>query len=326
MSIKRLGILTSGGDSPGMNAAVRSVVRYAVDLGLEVIGIKHGYKGLLEEEFIPLTERSVSGIIDKGGTVLLSAREPRFYKREYRKIAYENLAKYDIDGLIVIGGDGSFHGAWAITNETDLPVIGITGTIDNDIGGTDYTLGYDTALNNAMQAIDKIRDTANALERVFVVEVMGRNCGILALDVALATGSELALIPEIRVPIEEVAEKVAFYKRKGKLHVVIVLAEGYQKGHVFTEQLREHLRPKGDFDVKLSVLGHIQRGGSPTAKDRIYASLFGQKAVDAILAGERGKFVGVQGDELVLVPFNHAWEQKKRIDPKLLKLLEHLAI
>ncbi len=324
--MKVIGVLTSGGDSPGMNAAVRSIVRYAVDLGLEVIGVRKGYKGLIEGDFIALTERSVSGIIDKGGTMLLSAREPRFHKPEYRRLAYENLQKYEIEGLIVIGGDGSFRGAWDISRESGIPVIGITGTIDNDIGGTDYTLGYDTALNNAMQAIDKIRDTANSLERVFIIEVMGKNRGILALDIALATGSELALIPEIRVPIEEVAEKVAFYKRKGKLHVVIVLAEGFAKGHVFYEDLKEALRKHGDFDLKLTVLGHIQRGGSPTAKDRIMASLFGQKAVDALLAGENGKFVAVKGDKIELVPLNWAWEKQKEVDARLMKLLEHLAI
>lgn len=321
---KKIAVLTSGGDSPGMNAAIRAVVRYAYDSGLEVIGVKRGYKGLIEGDFVPLTPRSVSGIIDKGGTILLSAREPRFFKKEYRRIAFENLKEYEVDGLVVIGGDGSFTGAKVLAEETGIQVVGIPGTIDNDLGGTDYTLGYDTALNNAMQAIDKIRDTANALERVFVVEVMGRNCGVLALEIALSTGSELVLIPEHPLPLEEVAKRVVEYKEMGKYHVIIVLAEGYGHAHQVVDKLKKLLPDK--FELKYSVLGHIQRGGSPTAKDRMMASLFAQAAVDGIIAGKTKVFTAAKGEEISLIPIERALQKENKIKDKFLKLLESLAI
>ena len=326
MGIRRIGILTSGGDSPGMNAAIRALTRCAIDNNLQVIGFLKGLKGVIDKEYIELNDRSVSGIIERGGTILQSSREPRFFDFNYRKIAYSNLHDLAIDTLVIIGGNGSFNAAYKIYKESDIKVIGITGTIDNDIYPTEYTLGYDTALNTAMQAIDKIRDTAYSFERVFIVEVMGRDYGELPLEIALATGSELVLVPEFKVDLNKVAEKIHFFKQKGKKHVIIVLSEGYCSAFELYNQLNPILKSYSDYELKVSVLGHIQRGGSPTAKDRIFGTLSAYKAIEAISKNQSGYYVGLLNNKYDLIPLEEAINNKKTISKELISFLEEIAV
>ena len=324
--MKIIGVLTSGGDSPGMNAAIRALTRYAIDNNFKVIGFFKGLKGVLDNEYTELTDRSVSGIIERGGTILQSSRESRFLDYNFRKIAYSNLNNLNIDTLVIIGGNGSFNAAYKIYKESNIKVIGITGTIDNDIYPTEYTLGYDTALNTAKEAIDKIRDTAYSFERVFIVEVMGRDYGQLPLEVALATGSEIVLVPEFKVDIEKIAQKIHRFKQKGKKHVIIVLSEGYSNAYDFYNQLNPVLKKYSDYELNVSVLGHIQRGGSPTAKDRIFGTLSAYKAIDAILKNQNGYYVGLVNNKYTLIPFEEAINNKKTISQELVNFLEEIAV
>ena len=320
----RIGILTSGGDAPGMNAVIRSIVRCAERDGHEVIGIKRGYKGLIEGEFVKLTSRDVGGIIDRGGTILLSSREERFKKSEYRERAYKNLKKNEIDALIVLGGEGTFKGAKLINEETGMTVIGVPCTIDNDIGGTEYCIGYDTALRNAVDAIDKIRDTASSHERIFIVEVMGRNRGFIAVEAGLATGAELILIPEEPFPKEDIPKEIEKAKKLGKLHFIIVLAEGYGKAKDLEDFLLQKIGEKYG-EIRATVLGHIQRGGSPTHFDRIMGTKFGVVAYESLIAGERSGFVAYEKGKFYIEDFEKASEYKP-VDREAYRLNRRLAI
>lgn len=323
----RIGILTSGGDSPGMNAAIRAVVRTSVDNNFQVIGFIKGLKGILDEEFVELNDRSVSGIIEKGGTFLQSSREPRFLEYPYRQEAYKKLNQLQIDWLVIIGGNGSFNAAYKILTESNIKVVGITGTIDNDIYGTEYTLGYDTALNTATQAIDKIRDTAYSFGRIFIVEVMGRDYGLLPLDIAFATGSELVLVPEYKIPVQTIAEKIHFYKSKGKKHVIVVLSEGYCSAFELEKELSPLLKKYNpDYELKIAVLGHIQRGGSPTAYDRIFGTLSGQKAIELIINNQNGYFIGLKNNKIEPIPLEIAVKNKKKLEHNLINILQELAL
>lgn len=323
----KIGILTSGGDSPGMNAAIRAAVRTAKDRNIQVIGFIQGLKGILDNRFIELDDRSVSGIIEKGGTILQSSREPRFLEYEYRKLAYERLNSLGIEWLIIIGGNGSFKAAHKFLSESTIKVVGITGTIDNDIYGTEYTLGYDTALNTATEAIDKIRDTAFSFGRIFIVEVMGRDYGLLPLDIALATGSELVLIPEYRIPLDVIAQKIHIYKTKGKKHVIIVLSEGYCSAFELEKELAPLLKQYNpEYELKICVLGHIQRGGSPTAYDRIFGTLCGQKSIELITTNQNGYFLGLKDNKIQPIEIELAVKNKKTLEHKLISTLEEISI
>lgn len=318
--MKRIGVLTSGGDAPGMNAAVRSVVRIALFKQLEVMGIFRGYAGLVEDDIKPLNHRSVSNIIGNGGTALKTSRCKEFMTREGQERAVETLKNHRIDGLVVIGGDGSYRGAQELCAEWRIPCIGVPGTIDNDINGTDYTIGSDTALNTALSAIDKIRDTVNALERIFVVEVMGRHCGYIALNVALAGGAEQVIIPERPFDINKMCQEITEGYIRGKGSWIIVVAEGVIKAQDLVDKIAQNT----DLDARMLVLGHIQRGGSPTAKDRVLATRLGAAAVDLLVKGESGKAVGVVGDNISTVSFAEALKKKPLQPDQICSLIKIL--
>ncbi|MDD5618770.1 MAG: 6-phosphofructokinase, partial [Candidatus Omnitrophica bacterium] len=294
------------GDAPGMNAAVRSVVRSAVAKNIEALGIFRGYTGFMTDEIKPLTHRSVSNIINRGGTILKTSRCEEFKTNEGQKKAAETIIRHKIDGLVIIGGDGSYRGAMALCKNWNVPCIGVPGTIDNDLSGTDYTIGFDTALNTALEAIDKIRDTVTSLERIFIVEVMGRLSGAIALNVALAGGAEQVIIPERLFDVNKMCEEITEGYIKGKASWIIVLAEGAIKAH----DLADKIRSNTDLDTRAVVLGHVQRGGSPTAKDRILATSLGAAAVDLLANGESGKAVGVAGENINVVPLEKAIAKK----------------
>jgi len=325
MSVKSIGVLTSGGDSAGMNACIRAVVRYAIYNNIRVFGIYRGYKGLVNGEISELNASSVGGIINRGGTILLTARLPEFKQYEVRKKAAENLEKHGIDALVVIGGDGSFRGAHQLVKDFGIKVIGVPGTIDNDIKGTDYTIGYDTAINVAMDAIDKIRDTATSHERLFLVEVMGRDAGYIANTVALCSGAEDVLIPEIEVNIEDTINRLIEGRKRGKTSSIIVVSEG-SKLVMDVMQLAGYIQGKTGFETRVTILGHLQRGGSPTALDRMYASRLGAYAVELLIKGETDKMVGIISDELVSVPLEEAFEKKKDFDENIYRLVRILSI
>ena len=302
--MKKIAILTSGGDSQGMNTAVRAVAKSAMTKGIDVYGVKRGYKGLYEDQIFQMTALNVSGIADQGGTILLSARLPEFKDPEIRAKAAENLKKRGIDGLVVIGGDGSFHGAHYLYTEHGIKTIGIPGTIDNDVAGTDYTIGYDTALNIILDAISKIKDTAISHERTYLIEVMGRNCGDLALYSAIAGGASGVMIPEAQSSIDKIAEVIKKRRAEGKLYDIIVVAEGV--GNVM--QIKDELAKKVDTSIRVTILGHIQRGGAPTAFDRILATRLGVRAVELIEEGQGGLMVGIQSEEVTTHKLSYAWE------------------
>lgn len=323
--IKCIGILTSGGDAPGMNAAIRAVTRSAIYNGIEVKGIYHGYRGLISGEIKPFKTENVSNIIQQGGTILKTARCKEFQTPEGRRYAYEVLQQEGIDALVVIGGDGSLTGARIFAQEFDYPIIGLPGTIDNDLYGTDLTIGYDTALNTIMDAVDKIRDTASSHERLFFIEVMGRDAGFLALNGAIATGCEAAIIPEISTEIDQLKELVENGFRKSKNSSIVLVAESPITGGAM--QLAERVKNEyPQYDVRVTILGHIQRGGSPSAQDRILASRLGAAAIDALLEGQRNVMVGIRNDEIVYVPFSKAVKQDKPINRELLDTLRRLSI
>ncbi|WP_101690527.1 6-phosphofructokinase [Dysgonomonas massiliensis] len=323
--IKCIGILTSGGDAPGMNAAIRAVTRAAIYNDIEVKGIMRGYRGLIFDEIVPFKTDSVSNIIQQGGTVLKTARCKEFTTPEGRKIAYEAIQKEGIDALIVIGGDGSLTGARIFAQEFNFPVIGLPGTIDNDLYGTDYTIGYDTALNTIMDAVDKLRDTASSHERLFIIEVMGRECGFLALNGAIATGAEAAIIPERMNESDQLEELISNGFRKSKNSSLVLVTEGDITGGAMgiAERLK---RDYPQFEARVTILGHIQRGGSPTASDRILASRMGAAAIDALKDDQRNVMIGVQNDKIVYVPFSKATKKNKPIPEELTGVLRMLSI
>ena len=310
--IKTIGVLTSGGDAPGMNAAVRAVTRAAIGQGLTVKAIFRGYKGMIDGEVQTFRSQDVSGIIQRGGTILKSARCMEFQTPEGRQQAYETLQREQIDALIVIGGDGTFTGGRLFAQEFDVPVIGVPGTIDNDLWGTDATIGYDTALNTIMECVDKLRDTATSHERVFLVEVMGRDAGFLTLNAAIAGGCEAAIIPERKALKEQIEEAIGSGKRKSKSSSIILVQEHAVEGGAATvAKMIEQVHP--EYSTRVTVLGHLQRGGSPSAYDRILASRMGVAAVQALVDGQRNMMVGIQNDDIVLVPLSKAIHQKKDI-------------
>ncbi|GBC97151.1 ATP-dependent 6-phosphofructokinase 1 [bacterium HR16] len=319
--MKRIGVLTSGGDAAGMNPALRAVVRTAIVNGLEVMGIERGYEGLLNGWLKPMSLSSVGGIIDRGGTILRTARSERFKTEEGLQQAARVLHENGIEGLVVIGGDGSFRGAVKLEEVSGIAVVGVPATIDNDIGGTEYTLGYDTALQVAMDAIDKIRDTADSFERIFVIEVMGRSRGFIAAAVGLAGGAEAILVPEIPFDPVQICERLRQGMARGKRSAIIVTAEGAAKAQEVATFVEMYLRE----EVRATVLGYTQRGGSPTATDRIYGARFGALAVELLLQGQSGMMTAVQGGQVVAVPLKASWEQPRVLDESLLKLNEVLA-
>lgn len=319
--MKRIGVLTSGGDASGMNPALRAVVRTAIVNGLEVIGIERGYEGLLNCWFKPLNLSSVGGIINRGGTILRTARSERFKTEEWQQTAATTLREQGIDGLVVIGGDGSFRGAARLEEVSGIRVVGIPATIDNDIGGTEYTLGYDTALQVAVDAIDKIRDTADSFERIFVIEVMGRSRGFIAAAVGLAGGAEAILVPEIPFDPVQICERLKQGMARGKRSAIIVTAEGAAKASEVATFVEMYLRE----EARATVLGYTQRGGSPTAMDRIMGSRFGALAVELLLNGESGMMTAQRGGEVTAVPLRLSWEEPRVLDERLLELNEALA-
>jgi len=321
--MKRIGVLTSGGDAPGMNACIRAIVRCGVSHKLEVTGIRRGYAGLLERDFIRLGPRSVANIIHHGGTFLETARCEEMKTEEVIKRASETLHQEGIEGLITLGGDGTFRGAVALAESARIRVIGIPATIDNDVYGTDYAIGFDTAINTALDAIDKIRDTAGSLQRPFFIEVMGRNRGFIALDVGIAGGAEDILIPEIKTKIEELCYSIKRDFSKGKRSCIVVVAEGDEAGGAL--RVAQQVGNRLGVEYRVCVLGHIQRGGSPTARDRILASKLGAAAVDALVNGKTGYMVGELRGEIAFTPLEQTWGRRKELDNNLLRLIKVLA-
>jgi len=319
--MKAIGILTSGGDAPGMNAAIRAVVRTAIYYGYKVYGIERGYAGLLEKDFREMDLSSVGDIIQKGGTVLKSSRCDEFRTEEGRAKAVEILEEFGVGSLVVIGGDGSFTGANKLS-QLGVHTIGIPGTIDNDLAYTDYTIGFDTALNTIVDAIDKVRDTASSHERAFIIEVMGRNAGDLALYAGIAGGSESLLIPEKKEDLEEVVSRIKAGESRGKRHSIIVLAEGVMGGQELADKLQELTGEK----VRATILGHIQRGGTPSAQDRVLASRFGNYAVQLLLAGESGRAVGIQNNKLVSTKFEDVFSDVHNVDLSIYEVSKQLSI
>lgn len=322
--MKRIGVFTSGGDAPGMNAAIRAVVRQAYALGVEVIGIRRGYAGMILGEMLPLGVRDVANILQRGGTILLTARSQEFMTEEGRAKAAEKLRAAGIEGLVAIGGDGTFRGAMRLLEEHRIPVVGVPGTIDNDLYGTDYTIGFDTAVNTALEAIDRIRDTAASHERVFFIEVMGRHAGFIALEVGLAGGAEVIALPEEPLDPKAVAETLAASQARGKTSSIVVVAEGaYPEG---ASGLLKAIQGYMALEARVTVLGHIQRGGSPTAKDRVLASRLGAAAVEALTGGASGVMVGEVEGEVEITPLKEAVERRKDIRRDLLALSRVLAL
>ena len=323
--IKTIGVLTSGGDAPGMNAAIRAVTRAGICNGFNIKGIYRGYEGLINGEIKPFTTENVSGIIMQGGTILKTARSKEFTTPEGMLKAYETMQKEEIDALVVIGGNGSLTGAKIFAAEYDVCCIGLPGTIDNDLFGTDSTIGYDTALNTIMECVDKIRDTATSHERLFFIEVMGRDAGFLALNGAIASGAEAAIIPEISTEVDQLAELIQNGFRKSKNSSIVLVAESPVTGGAMGLAERVKNEYPG-YDVRVSILGHLQRGGSPTAHDRILASRMGAAAIDALMEDQRNVMIGIKNDEIVYVPFSKAIKNDKPINRELLNTLRRLSI
>lgn len=323
--IKKIAVLTSGGDAPGMNAAVRAVVRAAIYHKLEVIGIEHGYEGMIKGEMNKLKSKNMRNIIQRGGTILRSARSLDFKTKEGRAKAFENLQKHKIDAVVVIGGDGTFRGAGIFSQEYDIPFVGIPGTIDNDMYGTDFTIGFDTALNTVVEAIDKIKDTASSHDRTFFIEVMGRDAGFIALHAGIATGAEAILIPELEGQIEHLRKFLDAAKEADKSSNIILVAEGNKIGGA-QEVVNQLNGDYADLGIRVNVLGHMQRGGSPTAFDRYLASRLGVAAVEAILDNQRSIMVGYSNHEVVHVPFNKTIKGHRNINEELLEVANILMI
>jgi len=322
--MKKIGVLTSGGDAPGMNACVRAVVRTATSNNVEVMGIQGGYLGLIEKDFIEMGPRSVSNIIQRGGTILKSSRCEDFKRGDGRKKAAHNINEAGIEGLVVIGGDGTFQGAKKLGDEWSIKVIGIPGTIDNDIYGTDLTIGFDTAVNTALDAVDKIRDTAGSHDRQFIVEVMGRHAGFIALEVGMSCGAEEILIPEIKTDLNKIAQRIMEGRLKGKTSYIIIVAEGDEEGGAF--EISHKLHKITGLEYKVCVLGHIQRGGAPTATDRILGTKLGIWAVEHLINGESGKMIGEVGGKPLLTPFEETWKKKKSIEEMYMDWVKILSV
>ncbi len=323
--VKCIGVLTSGGDAPGMNAAIRAVTRTAIYNGLRVVGIKRGYYGLVYNEMEEFSSKSVSNIIQQGGTILKTARCMEFKSAEGRKQAYDNMRAQGIDALVVIGGDGSLSGARLFAEEYDIPIVGLPGTIDNDLGGTDSTIGYDTALNTIVEAVDKIRDTATSHERLFLVEVMGHMAGYLALNGAIASGAEAAIVPELETEIDQLADLVSRGFRKSKNSAIVLVAENPETGGALglAQRIKDEFP---EYDARVTILGHLQRGGSPTAVDRILASRMGAQAIMALMEGQRNVMIGIKNGELVYVPFSKATTHKHSITAHDIEIVKMLSI
>ena len=322
--IKTIGILTSGGDAPGMNAAIRAVTRAGIYSGFNIKGIYRGWEGLINDDVKTFTTENVSGIITQGGTILKTARSKEFMTPEGRKKAYDNLMKEEIDALVIIGGNGSLTGAKIFAQEYDVCCIGLPGTIDNDLYGTDATIGYDTTMNTIMECVDRIRDTAQSHERIFFIEVMGRDAGFLAQNSAIACGAEAAIIPEEATDEDQLAEFMKRGIRKSKKSCIVIVSESPKCGAMYYADRVKNEFP--GYDVRVSILGHLQRGGSPTARDRILASRTGVGAIEAIIQGQRNVMIGVRNNEVVYVPFSEAIRSDKPLDKKLFKVLNELSI
>jgi 6-phosphofructokinase 1 len=324
-SIKKVAVFTSGGDSPGMNACIRAVVRSATFYGLDVYGIRRGYNGMIAGDIIPMNSQSVSNIIQRGGTILKSARSKDFMTKEGRQKAYEQLVKFGIDGLIAIGGNGTFTGAAIFHDEFGIPTVGAPGTIDNDLYGTDYTIGYDTAVNTALEAIDKIRDTADSHDRVFFIEVMGRDSGYIAVECAIAGGAEFVMVPEVLTPISEVVETLKAGWNRSKSSSIVVVAEGDEEGNASEVASKIKAELDTEVDIRVTTLGHIQRGGIPSAADRILASRLGLAAVEGLIAGRKNVMVGIVNDKIEYTPFIDTIRLPKPINEDLLRIVKILS-
>ncbi|MBK8955809.1 MAG: 6-phosphofructokinase [Saprospiraceae bacterium] len=324
-SIKRIGVFTSGGDAPGMNAAIRAITRSASFFDLHVYGIMRGYEGMIDGDFKRLEPSDVANIIQRGGTILKTARSKRFLEPSGRESAYKNLVANDIDALIAIGGNGTFAGADIFYKEHGIPVIGLPGTIDNDLYGTDYTIGFDTAINTAISAVDKIRDTADAHNRLFLIEVMGRHSGYIGLYTALASGASAMVIPETHPTLDQLVADLENSLRRKKLFGLVIVAEGNNIGstHSIAEQLAQRIK---DYEIKITIIGHIQRGGSPSANDRILASRLGHAAVEALLKGKHGCMAGLLNDKITFTPFDISIQKANEPDRELFKLAEILGL
>lgn len=321
--ITKIGVLTSGGDSPGMNAAIRAVVRTGIYYGMEVYGIKRGFAGMLDGDIFQMESKSVANIIQRGGTILKTARCKEFLTPEGRKKAYENLNKFGIQALVVIGGDGSFRGAHALSHEYDIPCVGLPGTIDKDIAGTDFTIGFDTAVNTAVQAIDRLRDTADAHDRLFIIEVMGRDSGYIALHSGIATGAENILIPERNTDVEEIIASLQEKHRRQKLVNIIVVAEGDQFGAAELSRVISERIPTQE--ARLCILGHIQRGGPPTCLDRLVASRMGYAAVECLMEGNHNVFIGILNNSMHYIPLEQAVKSKQSMNEDWMKIVKILS-
>ncbi len=323
--IKKIALLTSGGDSPGMNAAIRAVVRTAIFNNIQVTGVRNGYSGLINKNFHEMESHSVSKIISSGGTILKSSRCPEFMSYEGRKQAYDNMKQHGIDALVVLGGDGSFHGADCIFGEFNIPVVGVPCTIDNDIYGTDFTIGFDTAINTAMRAIDKIRDTADSHNIVFFVEVMGRHSGFIALNTAIATGAESVLLPETPTNIEQLCKYLETGRRKNKTSGIIIVAEGDEEGDA--QEIARKVKVRlPDYQTRITILGHVQRGGSPTSNDRVLASVLGHEAVMALINGHFGVMVGQINGKVALTNLKETYSKRNKIDINHVEISKILSI
>ncbi len=323
--MKKIALITSGGDAPGMNACIRAVVRTAVYNQVEVYGFNRGYEGIIDNDYVKMESSSVANILQRGGTILKSARSKRFYEAEFRAQAANNLKALGIDGLVAIGGDGTFRGANMLIKEQGIAVIGIPGTIDNDMFGTDYTIGYDTALNTVVEVVDKIRDTAASHNRLFLIEVMGKDAGFIALRSGIATGAEAILVPEVPTLMEDLFDKLENGRRANKMSGIIIVAEGDDGGgaQVIAQKIKDRF---DHFDIRVSILGHMQRGGNPSAMDRVLASRLGKGAVDAILSGKSNMMVGVINGDLHFTEFNKAVKHHKEVKASMLNLAEILSI
>ena len=323
--IKNIGLFTSGGDAPGMNAAIRAVVRAALYHNIEITGIRRGYEGLINGDFFLMNRRSVSNIIQRGGTILKTARSEQFRTREGREIAFEQVKKFNVDALIAIGGDGTFRGAKEFGDDFDFPVVGLPGTIDNDLLGTDFTIGYDTAINTVINAVDKIRDTAESHDRLFIVEVMGRDSGMIALRTGIASGAENIIIPEKKAGLAKLFDRLE-NGRKDKTSRIVIVAEGEnEEGGAF--EIGRRVKEKfPHLDTRVSILGHIQRGGKPTCMDRVLASRTGVAAVEALISGCKGEMVGLINNKIAYTPFEHATKHHTDIDHDMVRVVEMLSL
>ena len=313
--MKRIGILTSGGDAPGMNACIRAATRMANNAGIELVGIKRGFTGLIADDMMPISRDDVSNIIHTGGSILESSRSMEFETEEGRAKAAANLLKRGIEGLILIGGDGTFHGGTLLARQTSIPIVGVPGTIDNDIFGTDYTIGFDTAVNCAIEAIDRIRDTARTFERVFFVEVMGNHTGFIALHAGMAGGADSLVIPEDPLAIEDICERLEEGRRLGKKSAIVVVAEAEKPGYSY--KIAEEVDKRTQFESRVCVLGHVQRGGNPTSADRILGTELGAGAVQALMDDVNGRMVGIVGGNLIYTPMSDTWEKKKELNARI---------